>query len=149
MLQNHFGRKPKQQVYMYRTLYQFGYDQIPFPPRFKVPDFTKFTGQDDTYTMEDMTRFIIQCGEAENNDTLKVRLFSSSLSGPTFSWFISLPANSIIKWADLEEQFHIYFFTSVHKMTITDLIGLKSRVMMRQLLNLFTGSVKLETNATT
>jgi hypothetical protein len=96
MLQKQYGIKPKQQSYMYRTPYPSGYDQIPFTPRFKVPDFTKFSGQDDTSTMENITRFIIQCGEAGNVDALRIRLFSSSLSGPAFSWFTLLPANSII-----------------------------------------------------
>jgi hypothetical protein len=41
-----YGIKPKQQSCMYRTPYPSGYDQIPFPPRFKVLDFTKFSGQD-------------------------------------------------------------------------------------------------------
>jgi hypothetical protein len=112
---------------MYRTLYPSGYDQIPFPPRFKVPDFTKFSGQDEKSTMEHITRFIIQCGEEGNVDALKIRLFSSSLSGSAFSWFTSLPANSIIKWPDLEQQFHNYFFSSINDMKITDLTRLKQR----------------------
>jgi hypothetical protein len=127
MLQQQYGIKPKQQSNMYRTPYPSGYDQIPFPPRFKVPDFTKFSGQDETSTMEHITRFIIQCGEAGNVDALKIRLFSSSLSGPAFSWFTSLPANFIIKWSDLEQQFHNYFFSSIHEMKITDLTRLKQR----------------------
>jgi len=53
-----------------------------------------FSGQDDTSTMEHVNRFIIQCGEATNRDELRVRLFSSSLSGSAFTWFISLPPNS-------------------------------------------------------
>jgi hypothetical protein len=92
-----------------------------------VPDFTKFFGQDETSTMEHITRFIIQCGEAGNVDELMIQLFSSSLSGPAFSWFTSLPANSIIKWSDLEQQFHNYFFFGVHEMKITDLTRLKQR----------------------
>jgi hypothetical protein len=43
MLWKQYGIKPKQQSCMYRTLYPSGYDQVPFPPRFKVPDFTKFS----------------------------------------------------------------------------------------------------------
>jgi hypothetical protein len=127
MLHNHFGIKPKHQVYMYRTSYPSSYDKFPFPLGFKVLDFTKFSLQDDTSMMEHVTEFIIQCGEAGNNDALRIRLFSSSLSGPTFSWFTSLPANSIIKWADLEKHFHNYFFTGVHEMKITDLTILKQR----------------------
>jgi hypothetical protein len=112
---------------MYRTTYPSGYDQIPFPLRFKVPDFTKFSMQDETSTMDHITRFIIQCGEVGNVDALRIRLFSSSLSGPAFSWFTSLPANSIIKWSDLEQQFHNYFFSGIHEMKITDLTRLKQR----------------------
>jgi hypothetical protein len=77
--------------------------------------------------MEHITRFIIQCGEAGNVDALRIHLFSSSLSGPTFSLFTSLPANSIIKWSDLEQQFHNYIFSGINEMKITDLTRLKQR----------------------
>jgi hypothetical protein len=84
MLQKQYEIKPKQQSCMYMTPYPSGYDQIPFPPRFKVLDFTKFSGQDETSTMEHITLFIIQSGEAGNIDALRIRLFTSSLSGPAF-----------------------------------------------------------------
>jgi hypothetical protein len=77
--------------------------------------------------MEHITRFIIQCGEAVNVNALRIHLFSSSLSWPAFSWFTSLPANSIIKWSDLEQQFHNYFFSGINEMKITDLTRLKQR----------------------
>ena len=75
--------------------------------------------------MEHINRFIIQCGEAAQNDTLKVRLFSMSLSGSAFTWFTTLPANSIIFWADLEKQFHQFFYSGVHEMKLTDLTNLR------------------------
>jgi hypothetical protein len=53
---------------MYKMPYPSGYDQILFLPGFKVSDFTKFPGQDETSTMEHITRFILQCGEAGNID---------------------------------------------------------------------------------
>jgi len=77
--------------------------------------------------MEHVNRFIIQSGEAANRDELRVRLFSSSLSGSAFTWFISLPPNSVITWADLEKQFHKYFFSGVHEKKITDLVKLEQR----------------------
>jgi hypothetical protein len=126
MLLKQYGINPKQKSCMFKTPYPSGYDQIPFPPIFKVPDFTKFSGQDETSTMEHITRFIIQCGEAGNVDALRIRLFSSSLSGPAFSWFTSLLANSIIKWSDLEQQFHNYF-SGINEIKITDLTRLKQR----------------------
>jgi hypothetical protein len=59
VMQDQFGLKPKQQMYMYKTLYPPAYDLLPFPNRYKVPDFTKFLGQDETSTIEHINRFII------------------------------------------------------------------------------------------
>jgi hypothetical protein len=39
----------------------------------------------------------------------------------------SFPANYIIKWSDLEQQLHNYFFFGIHEMKITDLTRLKQR----------------------
>ena len=75
--------------------------------------------------MEHVNRFIIQCGEAASRDELRVRLFSSSLSGSAFMWFISLPPNSVITWADLEKQFHKYLFARVHEKKLTDFVRLR------------------------
>jgi len=83
-MRDQFGIKPKVNTYSYRTPYPPANDLIPLPNRYKVPDFTKFSGQDDTSTMEHVNRFIIQCGEAANTDELRVRLFSSSLSKSAF-----------------------------------------------------------------
>ena len=77
--------------------------------------------------MEHVNRFIIQCGEAANRDELRVCLFSSSLSRSAVTWFISLPPNSVITWADLEKQFHKYVFSGVREKKITDLVRLKQR----------------------
>jgi len=125
VMRDQFGIKPKVNTYSYRTPYPPAYDLISLPNRYKVLDFTKFSGQDDTSTMEHVNQFIIQCGEAANRDELRVHLFSSSLSGSAFTWFISLHPNSVITWADLEKQFHKYFFPRVHEKKITNLVRLQ------------------------
>jgi len=61
VMRDQFGLKPKQQSLMYKTLYPAAYDQIPFPHKYKIPDFTKFSGQGDVSTVEHVNRFIIQC----------------------------------------------------------------------------------------
>src|SRR5688572_14246075 len=126
-MQEQFGLKPKVQTYTYRTPYPPTYDLLPFPHRYKVPNFTKFSGQDDTSTVEHVNRFIIQCGKAAAQDALRVRLFSSYLSRSAFQWFTTLPPNSIVTWADLEKQFHKYFFAGVREMKLSDLTSLKQR----------------------
>jgi len=60
VMRDQFGIKPKVNTYSYRTPYPPAYDLIPLPNRYKVTDFTKFSGQDDTSTMEHFNRFIIQ-----------------------------------------------------------------------------------------
>ena len=126
-MRDQFRIKPKVNTYSYRTPCPPAYDLIPLPNRYKVPNFTKFSRQEDTSTMEHVNRFIIQCGEAANRDELRVRLFSTSLSGSAFTWFISLPPNSVITWADLEKQFYKYFFSGVHEKKITDIVRLRQR----------------------
>ena len=67
--------------------YPPAYDQIPLPHKYKLPDFTKFSGQGEVSTVENINKFIMQCGEAANQDALRVRLFSMSLLGSIFTWF--------------------------------------------------------------
>jgi len=85
VMRDQFGIKPKVNTYSYRTPYPPAYDLILLLNRYKVLDFTKFSGQNDMSTMEHVIRFIIQCGEDANRDELRVRLFSSSLSGSAFT----------------------------------------------------------------
>ena len=68
-------------------------------------------------------------GEVGNQDALRVQLFSLLLllSGSAFAWFTTLPANSILYWADLETQFHQFFFSGVTELKLTDLTGLRQR----------------------
>ena len=50
-----------------------------------------------------------------------------SLSGSAFVWFTTLPANSIIFWADLEKQFHQFFYSGIEEMKLTNLTNLRQR----------------------
>ena len=38
-----------------------------------------------------------------------------------------MPANSILYWADLEKQFHQFFFSGITKLKLTDLTSLRQR----------------------
>ena len=110
---------------MYRKPYPKAYDQIALPHRYRVLDFTMFSGQDSMCTVEHISRFLIQCGEVVGINALKTQMFLLSLSGSSFAWFSSLPANSIITWADLEKQFDKYSFAGVHEMKRTDLTAIR------------------------
>jgi hypothetical protein len=76
---------------MYRRPYPEAYDQVAMPHWYRMPDFTKFSRQDNVMTIEHISRFLVQCGEASGSDALKIRLFPLSLSESAFAWFPSLP----------------------------------------------------------
>lgn len=78
-------------------------------------------------TMEHISRFLAQCGEASAEEALRVRFFPLSLTGSAFTWFASLPPNSIRGWTDLEKQFHQYFFAGDNKLKCSDLILVKQQ----------------------
>ena len=94
---------------------------------YRLPKFAKFTGQDSTSTIEHVSRYLTQLGEASIEEAHRVRFFSLSLSGPAFTWFSSLLVNTIANWADLEKKFHTYFYTGIGEKKITDLTTIRQR----------------------
>ena len=59
VMREQFGLRPKQQSIMYRTPYPSAYNQIPLPHKYKMPDFTKFSGQGEASTMEHVNKFLL------------------------------------------------------------------------------------------
>nr|CAE03342.2 OSJNBb0005B05.9 [Oryza sativa Japonica Group] len=106
---------------VYQMPYPNFYDVVPYPPDYKIPEFAKFSGKDSRTTCEHVGQFLAQCGRASSMDTCKLRLFSLSLSGTAFTWFTSLPSNSISAWAQLEQKFHDYFHTNETELKLSDL----------------------------
>jgi hypothetical protein len=116
MMQNQFGLKPKNQIHAYKSPFLEWYNKVGLHSGVKAPsDFTKFSGTDDTSTVEHISRYLIQLGESGTEDAWRIRYFPLSLTGPAFTWFTSLPQHSIGTWADLEKMFHAYFFTGTNE----------------------------------
>jgi hypothetical protein len=96
------------------------------PNRVKVPtEFTKFSGQDDTTTVEHIARYLTQLGEASVDEAFRIRYFPLSLKGPAFTWFTSLPTHSICSWKDLEQKFHAHYYTGINEKKLIDLTTLR------------------------
>ena len=53
---------------MYKTPYPSAYDQIPLPHKYKMPDFTKFSGQGEVSTMEQVNSVTPQVSVHLNTD---------------------------------------------------------------------------------
>jgi hypothetical protein len=58
----------------------------------------KFNGDDSKTTWEHVSQYLAQLREASATEEIRVCLFSLSLTGNAFSWFASLPVNSICTW---------------------------------------------------
>ena len=80
---------------LYQRPYPDAFDLVPYPSGWRVPDFIKFSGDDNRSTWKHISQYVAQLGEASSSNSLRVRLFSLSLTGTAFSWFASLPPNSV------------------------------------------------------
>ena len=101
--------------------------QEELPPRWKVPKFTKFSGDTSESTIEHVARYLIEAGEIARNENLKIKYFPSSLTKNTFTWFTSLPANSVYTWTQLERLFHEQFYMGQTKISLKELASVKRK----------------------
>ncbi|XP_050908201.1 uncharacterized protein LOC127121810 [Lathyrus oleraceus] len=72
--------------------------QAEAPLRTKIPKFTKFIGDTTEFTVEHVARYLIEGGDMSNNESLRMKFFPSSLTKNAFTWFTTLPQNSIHTW---------------------------------------------------
>jgi hypothetical protein len=112
ILHKSFGIEPKGRGHVYQKPYPDYYDQLPYPRGYRVLEFSKFSEEDGKTTLQYVGQFILQCGEASANDTLKLRIFPLCLSGTAFILFTSLAPNSIFTWAQLKQKIYEYLYSS-------------------------------------
>ncbi|KAK1649094.1 hypothetical protein QYE76_066899 [Lolium multiflorum] len=103
VLRDQFSILPKKKIIGYSKPYPNEFDLIPLPPKYRLPDFNKFSGSEGSSSIEHVSRYLAQLGMASASDQLRVRCFSQSLTGPAFGWYTSLQPNSVQSWKQLEE----------------------------------------------
>jgi hypothetical protein len=109
----------------YRRPYDSKFDRLPYPQGTRIPEFVKFSGDQEKSTREHIDQFLAQLGELADTEAFHVRLFSLSLTGTAFTWYATLPPNSILSWEDLEQKFHEHFFFSDYELYLVDLVALR------------------------
>jgi hypothetical protein len=90
-----------------------------------MTNFVKFSGDDNRTTWEHIILNTAQLGEAGTFNSLKVHLFSLSLTATAFAWFSSLSPNSIDFWDQLEQKFHDHLFSGSYQLKLTDLTSVR------------------------
>lgn len=99
--------------------------QIEFPRGWKVPKFTKFSGDTSESTIKHIAGYLTKVEDIANNENLRIRYFPSSLTKNAFTWFIMLPVNSIHDWTRLERLFHEQFYMGQSKITLKEFASIK------------------------
>ena len=74
-----------------------------------------------------MARYLIEAGDISNNENLRIKYFPSSLTKNAFTWFTTLPPNSIHHWTQLERLFHEQFYMGQTKISLKELASVKRR----------------------
>ncbi|KAK1660475.1 hypothetical protein QYE76_048634 [Lolium multiflorum] len=120
IMRDQFGILPKKRMIGYSKPYPNDYDLIPLPPKYRLPDFTKFSGSEGS-SIEHVSRYLAQLGMVSASDELRVRFFSQSLTGPAFGWYTSLLPDSVRTWKKLEEQFHVQYHSETTEASLADL----------------------------
>jgi hypothetical protein len=85
-----FGFTPKGRAQAYQKPYLDYFDTLLYPHGFRVPDFTRFTGDDTRTTYEHVGQFLAQINDTGIMNVHKIVLFPLSLSGTVFYWFTSI-----------------------------------------------------------
>jgi hypothetical protein len=109
----------------YRRPYDSQFDRLPYPQGTRIPEFAKFSGDQEKSTREHIYQFLAQLGELADTEAFCVCLFSLSLTGTAFTWYATLPPNSILSWEDLEQKFHEHFFAGDDELDLVDLVALR------------------------
>lgn len=99
--------------------------QTELPRGWRVPKFTKFTGDTNKSTIEHIARYLTKVRDIDNNENLRMRYFPSFLTNNAFTWFTSLPAHSINNWTLLERLFHEQFYMGKSKISLKELSSMK------------------------
>ena len=110
---------------LYQKSYPPEFDFVSYPAGWRVPEFTKFNGDDSHTTWKHISQYILQLGEASFNDALRVHFFSLSFTRTAFSWFSSLAPNSIRNLNQLKHKFHDHFFSGETESKLSDLTSVR------------------------
>ncbi|XP_050908417.1 uncharacterized protein LOC127122051 [Lathyrus oleraceus] len=101
--------------------------QTAAPLRTKIPKFTKFAEDTTESTVEHVERYLIEARDMSNNESLRINFFPSYLTKNVFTWFTTLPQNSIHSWNQLERVFHEQFYMGKTKISLKELASVRQK----------------------
>jgi len=99
--------------------------QSELPRGYKIPMFTKLSGDSSESTVDHITRYLTEAGDLANDENLRLKYFPNSLTKNAFTWFTTLTPHSIQSWAQLERLFHEQFYIGQSKISLKELASVK------------------------
>ncbi|XP_050874959.1 uncharacterized protein LOC127078556 [Lathyrus oleraceus] len=102
-------------------------DLTKLPRGSKIPKSTKFSGDTSESTIEHIAKYMTEAGDLANSENLRMKYFPSSLTKNAFTWFTTLPPNSIDAWPQLERLFHEQLYMGQTKISLKELSSIKRK----------------------
>jgi hypothetical protein len=125
LFRDQFGVSVARVGQSYQNPYNHRFDTVPYPQGARIPEFSKFSGENGRSTHEHIGQFLAHLDELADGEAFPVRLFSLSLTGTAFAWYAALPPNSINSWNELENKFHEQFFAGEYELGLADLASVR------------------------
>jgi hypothetical protein len=126
-MKDDYGIEVKNKNLSYRKPYSSNFGSVTYPIGWHCPEFVKFNGDDSKTTWDHVSQYLAQLGEASATEEIRHCLFSLSLTGNAFSWFASLPVNSIRTWEQLEQKFHDHFYSGDNELRLGNLTSVRQK----------------------
>ena len=94
LLEQERARTPKERFYAQRSLYPLKVLSKPYPERYEPRAFAQYDGRKGS-AVEHVSKFIDTLGPYTADEELCLRVFSKSLCGRAYTWYIGLKPGSI------------------------------------------------------
>ncbi|RYR31911.1 uncharacterized protein LOC107610525 [Arachis ipaensis] len=86
---------------------------------------TKFVGDIGESTVEHIACYMVELENLADNENLRMKFFSASLTKNVFTWFSNLRPSSILTWEQLENTFHAQFYRAKLNVLLTNLLTIE------------------------
>uniref|UniRef100_A0A2N9EW19 Integrase catalytic domain-containing protein n=1 Tax=Fagus sylvatica TaxID=28930 RepID=A0A2N9EW19_FAGSY len=92
----------------------------PYPEKYVAPTFSRFDGRKGSALVH-ISKFLDSMGAYAGNGDLCFREFSKSLDDRAYTWYTTLPPESVKVWEDMVELFCGKYFQAEEKITLVNL----------------------------
>jgi hypothetical protein len=92
----------------------------PYPEKYIIPTFSRFDDRKGSARVH-ISKFIDSMGAYAGNGDLCLREFSKSLDDRAYTWYTTLPPESVKVWEDMVELFCGKYFQAEEKITLVNL----------------------------